>query len=121
MATSYFDGDSSKTHYIKERPLNATWATGVVSATQNGATGEFSVTTDDTKEYVVFEQQGGSPASSDVKIGGIGKATDSVAIAATLAEVGKIPRRSTAVAAGAEYTRTNNSVTPAKAIEETFS
>lgn len=71
MTTSYFFADdATKTHYIKSLPLTeAPWATGLTSASRNGTTDQFSVTTTDTVEYAVYEQQGGSPASTDIKIG----------------------------------------------------
>lgn len=70
--TEYFDFTSGLTLYGKAKPLNATWATGVVTMSENGSTGEYSSSSfvDDTS-YSVFVQAGGSPASSDVKIGTI--------------------------------------------------
>lgn len=73
MYTEYFDYTSGATVYAKTRPLNlATWGSGIITLTENGSSGEYSSATfsDDTK-YAVYEQLGGSPASSDLEIGRI--------------------------------------------------
>jgi len=71
MSTSYFFAeDPTKTHYIKSLPLTESpWATGIVAASRNGTTYQFSATTDDDTEYAVYEQQAGSSASTDILIG----------------------------------------------------
>lgn len=70
--TEYFDYTSGLILYAKAKPLDATWATGVIALTENASTGEYSASTFvDNISYNVYEQLGGSPASSDTKIGGI--------------------------------------------------
>jgi len=73
--TEYFQFTSGLTLYGKARPYNATWATGVVSMSENGSTGEYSSASFvDGTQYGVFIQAGGSPASSDTPIGSISPA-----------------------------------------------
>lgn len=58
--------------YAKEQPLNTgTWATGVVAYVENGATGSYAATLDNTKAYAIYKRLGGSPASSDLRIGSV--------------------------------------------------
>lgn len=71
--TAYFQYTTGSTIYAKARPLNATWATGIVSLSENSSTGDYSGTLDADTDYVVYSQAGGSPASSDVAIGEIGR------------------------------------------------
>lgn len=88
--TEYFDFTSGLTLYAKAKPLNATWATGVIALTENGSTGEYSASTFvDGTSYNVYQQAGGSPASSDTKLGTITppSSADIAAIEADLAAV----------------------------------
>lgn len=72
--TAYLDHDTAKNLYAKPRPLVASpWSSDVITLSENGTTGEYSGTLDETLEYVVYERAGGSPASSDLVIGAFGK------------------------------------------------
>lgn len=73
--TEYFQFTSGLTLYGKARPYNPTWATGVVSMSENGSTGEYSSSSFvDGTQYGIFIQAGGSPASSDTPVGSISPA-----------------------------------------------
>lgn len=72
MSTSYFAGTIGATYYLKKLPLTISpWSTGLVTAAENGTTGQFSATTEDDQEYWALEQLGGSPAESDTDNGPI--------------------------------------------------
>lgn len=71
MATEYFPWTTGKTLYAKPRPLVvAPWATDAVTGVENGTTGDYSFAVS-AVEHAVFEQAGGTPASTDLKIGTI--------------------------------------------------
>ena len=84
--TERFDFTSGVTLYGKAKPLDTSpWSDGIVTMSENGSTGEYSSTSFvDATSYSVFEQAGGSPASSDVKVGLISPPTDVDALQAEL-------------------------------------
>jgi hypothetical protein len=74
MRTEYIRHTTGSILYAKPSPLaTSPWSTGVVSATENGTTGEYAIASlDESTQYTVFVRAGGSPASSDVAIAQIG-------------------------------------------------
>lgn len=99
--TEYARGKIGATHYIKPIPelSSPSWGADVTSCTTS-ATGQVTVVApDDTKSYWLYEQLGGSPASSDVPIS---KVVPDLA----LAEIQKVPRANAAIAAGAAVQKT---------------
>lgn len=68
----YFE-ETGKTLYAKESPLDtSTWANGVEALTEDTVTGYYHTDiASPVDEYVIFEQSGGSPASTDVAIGNV--------------------------------------------------
>jgi hypothetical protein len=68
--TIYATRATGLTLYAKPSPTSATpaWGTDVVSLTENGTTGEYSATVGDGP-HRLYQQAGGSPASSDKVIG----------------------------------------------------
>ena len=73
--TDYADDTTGNTLYAKPEPLTSSpsWGADKVSGTENGSTGSYAFTLDSTLAYVVYRQAGGSPASTDVKLGRFGK------------------------------------------------
>lgn len=72
MTTTIVDGlDATKQHYARETDLDyATWAVRLISATMQIPSGSdyargLFVDLDATKEYTIYERQGGSPAADD--------------------------------------------------------
>lgn len=76
MRTEYVRHTTGSVLYAKPSPLaTSPWSTGVVSATENGSTGEYAIASlDESTQYTVFVRAGGSPASSDIAIAQIGLA-----------------------------------------------
>ncbi len=73
MRTEYVRHTPGATLYAKPSPLaTSPWSTGVVLATANGSTGEYSLSLDESTNYTVFVRAGASPASSDIAIAQIG-------------------------------------------------
>ena len=69
METIYFDWPTGQTIYAKLSPLDTgTWSTGVTAMSENGSTGEYSASVA-VGRYAIYLQDGGSPASSDTRIG----------------------------------------------------
>lgn len=69
MRTEFVRHTPGSNLYAKPSPLVASpWSSGVVSATPNGSTGEYSLSLDESTNYTVFVRAGGSPASSDIAI-----------------------------------------------------
>lgn len=109
MSTEIVDGlEAGKTYYARETDLAyATWAVRLISPSafdvpSGSDYGRATFTTlDEEKAYTVYEQVGGSPAAVDVPVAFL--AVD--VLAAVAAEVAKIPRASSAVAAGAAVRR----------------
>ncbi len=62
--------------YAKPSPLTSSpWSTGVITATENGTTGEYAIAAlDESTPYTVFVRAGGSPASTDIAIAQIDRA-----------------------------------------------
>ena len=68
--TDYADDTTGGTLYVKPEPLDTSpWSDGVITGTENGTTGSYAFVLDSDFAYVVYRQAGGSPASSDTKIG----------------------------------------------------
>lgn len=74
MRTEYVRYTPGSNLYAKPSPLaTSPWSTGVVTATENGSTGEYAIASlDESTNYTVFVRSGGSPASSDIAIAQIG-------------------------------------------------
>ena len=73
MRTEFVRYKSGATLYAKPSPLvTSPWSTGVVLATENSTTGEYSLSLDESTNYTVFVRAGASPASSDIAIAQIG-------------------------------------------------
>lgn len=73
--TDYFDWPTSgATIYGKPRPLvdGGAWDGDDVAYSENGTLGEYSASLDESTEYVLFLQDGGSPANTDLVIGKVG-------------------------------------------------
>jgi hypothetical protein len=67
--SSYHQGHSEKSYYVKPLPLILSpWSTGIVAGAQNGTSGSFAFATNDALAYVVYEQAGETPASSDIAV-----------------------------------------------------
>lgn len=64
--TKYFYYTSGSNVYAKPLPLTTSpWSTGVINANENGSTGQYAISVDDSTEYFVYKRSGASPASSD--------------------------------------------------------
>lgn len=74
MRTEYVRHTTGANLYAKPSPLaTSPWSTGVVTATENGTTGEYAIASlDESTNYTVFVRAGVSPASSDIAIAQIG-------------------------------------------------
>ena len=70
--TEYVEWKTGLTLYGKAKPLNATWATGIIAMTENGAFGEYSASTFvDATQYTIYVNLDGTPgneANTDSKI-----------------------------------------------------
>lgn len=78
--TDYADDTTGNTLYAKPEPLSSSpsWGADKVTGTENGSTGSYAFTLDSTLSYVVYRQAGGSPASSDLKLGRFSNSGSSV-------------------------------------------
>lgn len=84
MRTEYVRYNSGSTLYAKPSPLvTSPWSTGVVLATENSTTGEYSLSLDESTQYTVFVRAGASPASSDIAIAQIGLSASSGSVNVT--------------------------------------
>lgn len=73
MRNEYIRYTPGATLYAKPSPLaTSPWSTGVILATANGSTGEYSLSLDEATQYTVFVRAGASPADSDIAIAQIG-------------------------------------------------
>lgn len=73
MRTEYVRHTPGATLYAKPSPLvTSPWSTGVILATPNGSTGEYSLSLDEATQYTVFVRAGSNPVSSDIAISQIG-------------------------------------------------
>lgn len=64
--TKYFAATSGKTYYAKPTPIVASpWAGDVVTSTESGTTGIFSLSVNPGTSYFIYERLGGAPASTD--------------------------------------------------------
>lgn len=83
--TAYHQDTTGQTIYAKALPLDTgTWATGVVSGTENGTTGSYAFTLVDNTSYVIFIQAGGSPASTDTPVADIDGSTSNLAVSSAV-------------------------------------
>jgi len=87
--TEQFDFTTGLTLYGKAKPLDTSpWSDGVIALTENGTTGEYSASTFlDGIAYSVYIQAGGSPASTDTRVGTITPPTDVDALQAQLDDI----------------------------------
>lgn len=100
--TEQFDFTSGVTLYGKAKPLDTSpWSDGIVTMSENGSTGEYSSASFvDATSYSVFVQAGGSPASSDAKVGTITPPTD---VAALQAELDAIAAKTALIGTGTAF------------------
>jgi hypothetical protein len=69
MTTHYVRHTSGSTLYAKPLPLVASpWASDIVSLTETGSTGSYSIDLDSDTPHEVFVRAGASPAATDEAI-----------------------------------------------------